>query len=80
MNGKKITHGGSPKNLLDLEDPCPIFFLIKANKIPRGPTVDVSKFSPGFMLQMYFSFFNVESICGFTSTFAAICSDTSPPF
>ena len=35
---------------------------------------------PGFMLQMNFSFFNVESIHGFTSTFAAICSATSYPF
>ena len=25
-------------------------------------------------------FFNVESICGFTSTFVAICSATSHPF
>ena len=32
------------------------------------------------MLQMYFDFFNVESICGFTSTFVAICSATSYPF
>ena len=29
---------------------------------------------------MYFSFFNVESIRGFTSTFVAICYDTSYPF
>ena len=32
------------------------------------------------MLQMYFAFFNVESIHGFISTFVAICSDTSYPF
>ena len=29
------------------------------------------------MLQMDFSFFNNESICGFTSTFVNICSATS---
>ena len=34
----------------------------------------------GFMLQMYFAFFNIESIRGFTSTFVAICSATSYPF
>ena len=54
--------------------------MTKATKIPRGPTTDVSKFVPGFMLQMDFAFFNVESICGFTSTFLAICSATSCPF
>ena len=27
--------------------------------------------------EQYFSFFNVESICEFTSTFVAICYDTS---
>ena len=32
------------------------------------------------MLQKDFAFFNVESIRGFTSTFVAICSDTSHPF
>ena len=32
------------------------------------------------MLQMDFSFFNVESIRGFTSTFVDICSATSYPF
>ena len=32
------------------------------------------------MLQMYFDFFNVESIREFTSTFVDICSATSHPF
>ena len=32
------------------------------------------------MLQMDFAFFNFESICGFTSTFVAICSANSYPF
>ena len=32
------------------------------------------------MIQMDSSFFNVESICGFISTFVAVCSDTSHPF
>ena len=63
-----------------MEEPCPICLLTKANKIPRGPITDVSEFAPGFMLQMGFSFFNVEIIRGFTSTFVAICSATSYPF
>ena len=54
--------------------------MTKTTKIPRGPTTDVSKFAPGFMLQMDFAFFSVESICGFTSTFVDICSATSYPF
>ena len=71
---------GLPENIPELEEPCPICLLTKATKISRGPTTDVSKFAPGFMLQMDFAFFNVESIRGFTSTFVAICSATSYPF
>ena len=37
-------------NLPELEEPCPICLLNKANKISRVPTTDVSKFAPGFML------------------------------
>ena len=54
--------------------------MTKATKISRGTTTNVSNFSPGFMLQMDFAFFNVESIHGFTSTFVAVCSATSYPF
>ena len=63
---------GLQENIPELEEPCHICLLTKATKIPRGPTTDVSKFAPVFMLQMDFSFFNVESIRGFTSTFVAI--------
>ena len=80
MNAKKRTHGSLPENLPDLEEPCPICLLTKATKIPRGPTTDVLEFSLGFMLQKYFSFFNVQSIRGFTSNFVAICSATPYPF
>ena len=54
--------------------------MTKATKITRGPTTDVSNFSPVFMIHMDFSFFNAESIHGFTSTFVDICSDNSYPF
>ena len=40
----------------------------------------MSKFALGFTLQIYFSFFNVERIRGFTSNFVAINSLTSHPF
>ena len=71
---------GLPENIPYLEEPFPICLLTKATKIPRGPTTDVSKSPPGFMLQMDFDFFNVERIHGFTLIFVAICSDTSYPF
>ena len=71
---------GLPENLPVLEEPCPIYIFTKATGIPRGPTTDVSKISPGFMLQMNFSFFYVESIHVFTSTFVAILSATSYTF
>ena len=54
--------------------------MTKATKIHRGPTTDVSTSPPGFMLQMDFASFNIESIRGFTSTFVAIYSATSHPF
>ena len=60
---------GLQENLPELEETCPIYLLTKETKITRGPTTDISKISPGFMLQMNFSFFYVESIRGFTSTF-----------
>ena len=71
---------GLPENLPESEEPCPIYILTKATKITRCPTTDVSKFSPGFMLQIYFAFSNLESTRGFTSTFVAILYATSHPF
>ena len=72
--------GGIPKNLPELEYTCSICILTKSTKITIVPTTDVSNPPPGFMLQMEFAFFNVESIHVFISTFVAICSDTSHPF
>ena len=71
---------GLPENIPEMEEPCFIYFLTKATKITRGPENYVSKFPPGFMLQMEFALFNVESIPGFTFTFVALCSATPYPF
>ena len=71
---------GLPEDLPELKEPWPVCLMTKETKFPRGPTTDVSKFALGFMLQMYFSFFNVESLHGFSSTFVAICSATSYSF
>ena len=68
---------GLPYNLPELEEPFPLCLLTKSTKIPRGPTIDVSKISPGFMLQIYFAFLNVKIICGLTSTLVDICAATS---
>ena len=68
------------ENIPDLEETLPIFLSTKANKIPKGTAIDVLIYPPGFMLQIDFSFFNVESIRGFNSTFLAICSTNSHPF
>ena len=64
-------------NLLDWEQPFPICLLNMANKIPRGTTIYVSTFPPGFMLQIDLAFSNVESIHEFISIVLAICSSTS---
>ena len=77
---RKGLREGLPETLPELEEPCPIFLLTKATKISRGPATDVSKFAPGFMLQMDFAFSNVESIREFTSTFVAICYANSHRF
>ena len=43
---------GLQENLPELEEPRPIYLWTNSTKIPRGPITDVSKFAPGFMLQM----------------------------
>ena len=75
-----MTHEGPPKNLPDLEDTRPNFFLNKETNIHRGPTIYVSKLTPGLMIQMDYAFLNLESIRGFSSTFVDICSATSYHF
>ena len=57
MTIKGLTKG-LPINLPNSKDPFPICLLTITTKIHRGLTIDVSKFTPGFMLQMDFSFFN----------------------
>ena len=74
---RKVLMDGLPENISDLEEPCPICILKKATKITIGPTTDVSKFVPAFILKLDFSFFNVESIRVFTSDFVDIFSATS---
>ena len=63
---RKVSQRGLKKEP-DLEYSCPICLLIKATQITIGITIYVSKFALRFMLKMCFYFFNVESICFFSS-------------
>ena len=76
MAGKVLIEG-LPEDIPDLEEPCPICILTMATKIPIDTTTYDSKIAPGFMLQMYFAFFGVESNRGFTLNIVAICYATS---
>ena len=76
-NGKERTPEGPPNKYPWLGVSLTYFNPDQETEIPRGSTIDVYKFSPGFMLKMNLAFFNVETIPGFTSTFVAIWSDTS---
>ena len=53
---RKVIMKVLPKNIPDLEEPCPICLLNTETKVPKGLTIDVAKFSPPFMLQMYLYF------------------------
>ena len=77
---KKGSVHGLPSNLPNLEKTCKFFLLFKANIITMGPKIDVSKFPPGFMLQMYLYFFNFENIHRMTYIFVAMCYSTSYNF
>ena len=66
LMARKLHMKGLPTNIPDLEDPFPIFLLTKVTKIFKGLTIEVSKVTPGFMLQMDFVFFNVEKSVGLT--------------
>ena len=50
-----------PTNLPDLEYPWTICLFAKANKISISPIIDVSKFSPRFILQMDFIFSTLKA-------------------
>ena len=73
---KKYLMKGLPTKLTEFEEPWTIRLSTKATKIIRGPSIDVSKFAPGLMLQMDSALFNVESIRELTLTFVDIWSDT----
>ena len=79
-NGKKRTHEGSPKKYPWLGRALPYLSLVQGNRNYQRSNHSCLETSPWLMLQMDFSFFNVEIIREFNSTFVAICSATSYPF
>ena len=79
QTARKVLMKGLPTNLPDLKDTYPIYILTKSDKIPRGQSINVSELSPGIMLQVNFTFLDVEIICGFTLTFLDIYSYSSYP-
>ena len=42
--------------------------------INKGPTVDTSNLQTGELVHMDFSFYNVTSVCGFTSMLTVVCA------
>lgn len=72
--------GGMPKTVPSLKCPCHVCHITKATRIPRQITVDLTTFSPGFMIQMDFCFAKVPSVRGFTSILSTIDAKTRNPW
>ena len=70
----------SLKEISNFDCTCWVCNLRKATKLPRGKIVDCSTLAPFQRLHVYFSFFSVVSIRGFTSALDVTCASTSYPF
>ena len=55
---------------------CTICYTEKMITLSKGTTSETSNFQPGEIIHMYFAFYNVTSICGFTSMITVICAKT----
>ena len=81
MNGKKSTHGGPPKTIYPTwKNPALFFSRPKQLKLPKVQPLLSQNLPLGSCFIWIIRFYNVEIICGFTSNFFTICSDTSFPF
>ena len=56
--------------------PCTICYKAKITTINKITTVDTIKLQPGELVHMDFSFYNITSICDFTSILALVCAKT----
>ena len=43
---------------------------------PKITTVDTTNLKPGELIQIDFDFYNVTSVCGFTSMLTIVCAKT----
>lgn len=75
---ESLTH--MPTSVADLDHPCPICIRCKLPKLRRNPSQSTAHLKPGEMLQMDFSFFNKQSIRGFTSYLSCLCVATKYSF
>ena len=62
--------------LAPLNGRCPICDAAGATKLPRGPPVDTTELPVGSRFHIDFTFFNVESIRGFTAVFVIVEATT----
>ena len=51
-------------------------YTAKMTTIDKGTTVDTSNLQPGELFHMYFAFYNVTSLCGFTYILTDVCANT----
>ena len=62
--------------LVPLNRRCPICDAAGATKLPRGPPVDTTELPVGMLFHLDFTFFNVESIRGFSSVLVIVEATT----
>ena len=58
------------------KSPCKIYYTAKMTTIDKGTTVDTSNLQPGETIHMYFSFYNITPIRGFTSILILVYENT----
>ena len=56
--------------------PCTICYTEKMKTLPKRTTVDTTNLQPGELILIYFSFYNVTSICRFTFMLTVVCANT----
>ena len=72
VDDKYITGPGFPCKLAPLPGRCPICDASGLTKLRRGPLVDTTKLPVGSHFHIDFTFFNVESLRGFTSVLITV--------
>ena len=55
---------------------CTICFTKNMTTSPKEKKVDTNNFQPVEIIRMYFDFYNITSICGFTSMLTVVYENT----